>query len=315
MKKTETRAIVKSGRAGFALTAAQSAEDIISTIKQSAGSLRPSERRVAETVLADVNFAVHSSNSKLARRAGVSEPTVTRFSHAVGCAGVRALKVKLAQSLVVGRIYLEEPPHVGSRRAKPTLWQTVFEQIHLAVNTAERQIHPEAIERAAAAIAGCRRLISFGVGGGATSAALEIKHRFFRLDVAVTNSSDAQLMLMIAATLGKDDVVLAISAGGKAAEVVRAVTVAKQYGARIVTITKPNSPLAKLADIAINLYVPEAPDALKPTASRYAFLAAIDLLAASTAYRRPRETQEYMRRIKYELVHVMGGDADGPLGD
>ncbi len=65
---------------------------------------------MAEAILADVNFALHSANGELAHRAGVSEPTVTRFSRAVGCVGVRELKVKLAQSLVVGRIYLEEPP-------------------------------------------------------------------------------------------------------------------------------------------------------------------------------------------------------------
>ena len=91
-------------RAGFSLTVSKVPEDIISVIKQTASTLRPSEKRVAEVILADVNFALHSANGELARRAGVSEPTVTRFSRAIGCAGVRELKVKLAQSLVVGRI-------------------------------------------------------------------------------------------------------------------------------------------------------------------------------------------------------------------
>jgi RpiR family transcriptional regulator, carbohydrate utilization regulator len=61
--------------------------------------------------------------------------------------------------------------------------------------------------------------------------------------------------------------------------------------------------------------VPEAPDALKPTASRYALLAVIDLLATSTAYLKPREAQERMRRIKYELMKATNEDANGPLGD
>ena len=46
-------------RAGFSLLVSKAPEDIISIIKQTAPSLRPSERRVAEAVLADVNFAVH----------------------------------------------------------------------------------------------------------------------------------------------------------------------------------------------------------------------------------------------------------------
>jgi len=302
-------------RAGFSLVASKVPDDIISIIKQTTPTLRPSERRVAEAVLGDVDFAVHSANGELARRAGVSEPTVTRFSRAVGCAGVRQLKVKLAQSLVVGRIYLDEPLHVDDDRAKPTLWQTILEEIHRAISTAERQLVLPDIERAATAIASCNKLVTFGVGGGSTMAATEAKHRFFRLGIAVSNYSDGQLMRMVAASLDKKDVVLAISATGKPRELIDAVTIAKEYGATVIAITKPNSPLAALSDIALGLYVPETPNTLKPTASRYAFLAAIDLLAASAAYRNPRESQEKMRRIKYALVNVGNGDAEGPLGD
>ena len=289
-------------------------DDIILVIKQAA-TLRPAEQRVADTVLADVHFAVHSSNGELARRAGVSEPTVTRFSRAVGCGGVRELKVKLAQSMVVGRIYLDEPPHVGVARAKPTLWRSVFEEIRRAIAAVEQQLRQEDVEKAADAIANCSKLVAFGVGGGSTVAVTEVKHRFFRLGIAVTNYSDPQLMRMIAATLGKNDVVIAVSTTGRAEEVIEAAAIAKKYGALIVAVTKPKSRLAVLADISLGLYVPEAPNALKPTASRYALLAAIDLLAASTAYRKPREAQEHMRRIKYALVSSSNGGADDPLGD
>ncbi len=302
-------------RAGFSLIPAKVPEDIISTIRQAMPSLRPSERRVAETLLADVEKTLHSNSIEIANRAGVSEPTVTRFSRAVGCSGLRDLKLKLAQSLVVGRIYLEEPPHVGSEHAKPTLWQSILEEIHRAINTAERQLVLEDFERAAQAIIACGKLITIGVGGGSTMAASEAQNRFFRLGIAVANYSDGQLMRMVAATLTKQDVILAISTTGKSAEVLDAATIAKQYGCKIIAITKPNSPLAGIADITLGLYVPEAPDSLKPTASRYAFLAAIDLLAASTAYRSPRTTQDYMRRIKYALVNLGSGETNAPLGD
>ncbi|MDO9413902.1 MAG: MurR/RpiR family transcriptional regulator [Pseudolabrys sp.] len=302
-------------RAGYSFSVSKAPEDIISVIKQTAPELRPSERRVADVILADVNFALHSANGELARRAGVSEPTVTRFSRAVGCAGVRELKVKLAQSLVVGRIYLDEPQPVRDTEGKHTVWQLILDDIHRAINTAERQLVVADFERAAEVIASCRKLITIGVGGGSTTIANEAKHRFFRLGVAVSNYSDGHLMRMVAATLEKKDVVLAISATGKPKEIIDAVTIAREYGATVIAVTKPNSPLAMAADISLGLYVPETPHALKPTSSRYAFLAAVDLLAALTAYRSPRETQERMRRIKYALGNFGGGDAEGPLGD
>jgi len=257
---------------------------------------------VATTVLADVDYAVHASNSDLARRAGVSEPTVTRFSRSVGCRGVRELKVRLAQATAVGRIYLELPPHIGTDLARPALWQSVFQEIRRAITAVEQQLRKDDIEKAAEAIANCSRLAAFGVGGGSTVAVTEVEHRFFRLGVAVTHSSDPKLMRMIAATLDRNDIVIAISTTGSAAEVIEAATVAKQYGALIIAVTKPHSRLAAIADIALGVHVSEAPDALKPTASRYALLAVIDLLAASTAYCKPREAQERMRRDRKSVV-------------
>ncbi len=289
-------------------------DDIISVVRQIGPTLSPSEQRVATTVLADIDFAVHASNGDLARRAGVSEPTVTRFSRSVGCRGVRDLKVRLAQAMAVGRIYLELPPHVGTDLARPALWQSVFQEIRRAITAVEQQLQKDDIEKAAEVIANCSRLAAFGVGGGSTIAAAEVEHRFFRLGIAVSHSSDPKLMRMIAATLGRNDVVIAISTTGTAAEVIEATTVAKQYGAFVIAVTKPRSRLATIADIALGVHVAEAPDALKPTASRYALLAVIDLLAASTAYCKPRDAQARMRRIKYELMKVNGSAGD-PLGD
>jgi DNA-binding MurR/RpiR family transcriptional regulator len=291
------------------------AGDIISLIRQCAPGLSPSEQRVATAVVADVEFAIHASNTELARRARVSEPTVTRFSRSVGCRGVRDLKVRLAQAMAVGRIYVELPPHVGTDLARPALWRSVFQEIRRAIAAAEEGLRKEDVEKAAEAISACSKLAAFGIGGGSTLAAAEVQNRFFRLGVAVSHASDPRLMRMIAATLGRNDVVVAISTTGAASEVIEAAGIAKQYGALIVAITKPQSRLASIADVVLGVHVPEAPDALKPTASRYALLAAIDLLAASTAYCKPLEAQARMRRIKYELLKGTDGNPSGPLGD
>jgi RpiR family carbohydrate utilization transcriptional regulator len=290
-------------------------DDIVGLIRQAASTLRPAERRVAEAILADVGLAVHGSAADIARQAGVSEPTVTRFSRAVGCRGVRELKVRLAQSMVVGRIYIEPPPHAGTDLAQPALWRSVFQEIRRAISLVEEQLRRADLERAAEAIAACTRLAAFGVGGGSTIAAAEVEHRFFRIGTAVTHSSDPRLMRMVASTMTRNDVVVAISTTGNSTDVADAAAIARSYGALVIAITKPQSRVAANADIVLGIHIPEAPDALKPTASRYALLAVIDLLATSTAYLKPAEAQDRMRRIKYELVKSTDGNADEPLGD
>ena len=69
-------------------------DDIISRLRELRSSMKPAERRVADVVLGDIEFAVRASNTTLAAQANVSEPTVTRFCRTLGCEGVRDLWIQ-----------------------------------------------------------------------------------------------------------------------------------------------------------------------------------------------------------------------------
>jgi len=290
--------------------------DILSQIKDSYSELRPAERRVADVVLADVTFSVDASNAEIARRAEVSEPTVTRFCRAIGCDGVRDFKLKLAQSVVVGRLYFAPAPPQGevSSDASP-LWTEVFGEARNALNLVERQINPKDIIAAAELVASAHQVLVFGLGGSSTSLAIETQNRLFRYGVVVTAYSDPYVMKMTASTLKPNDLVIAISGTGRTREVVEAVQLAKHYRAKAVCITAPDTDLAATADVALTVDIPEFPDPLKPTASRYAFLAIIDLVSSAVGTRLDPDARETLRRIKYTVLNHRKGRVLEPLGD
>lgn len=287
--------------------------DIISRIKDNYDQLRPAERRVADAVLDNVKSAVDESNAELARRADVSEPTVTRFCRSVGCDGVRDFKLKLAQSLVVGQLYLE---HTATRNETAVpLWDPVFREAHRALEDVERQLDPAALQEAATLISKAGQITVFGLGGSSSSLAVETQYRLFRYGLAVSAYSDPYLMRMTASSLKAGDVVVAISATGRTREIIEAVELARQYRARAVGLTAPGSPLAKICDVSLTVAIPEYPDTLKPTASRYAFLAMVDLVSVATGHRLGNEARETLRRIKYSVVNHRDGQEMEPLGD
>ena len=115
----------------------KSIPDILAIIKDSYSELRPAERRVADVVLADVTFAVDASNGDIAKRSETSEPTVTRFCRAIGCEGVRDFKLKLAQSTVVGRLYLDVPKERRPSADRSPLWKEVFGEARAALAVVE----------------------------------------------------------------------------------------------------------------------------------------------------------------------------------
>lgn len=289
--------------------------DILSQIRDSYAELRPSERRVADLVLSDVTFCVDASNADIARRADVSEPTVTRFCRAIGCEGVRDFKLKLAQSVVVGRLYLSPVPVREPGEDGSPLWNTVFAEARNALALVERGVDPAAIVKAAELVAGAHQVVVFGLGGSSTALAQETQNRLFRYGVVVSAHSDPYIMKMMASALKPNDVVIAISGTGRTREVIEAVATARHYRAKAIAVTAPESPLATEADLSLTVDVPEYPDALKPTASRYAFLAIIDLVSTAVGYRLDPAARETLRRIKYTVVTHRKGKESEPLGD
>lgn len=290
--------------------------DIIARIKDSYPGLSPAEQAVADTVLSDVQSAVEASNGDIAARAGVSQPTVTRFCRAIGCDGVRDFKLQLARSLVVGELYLSpdrlpaspDPDH-------PPYWTSILSEARAALIEVERQLDPAAVHRAAEVVATARRVAVFGLGGSSSALAEETQYRLFRYGVSVTALKDPYLARMTAATFKPGDALIVISATGRTREVIDAVELARHYGAATIAITTPDGDLAQVAEIALTTRVPEYPDTLTPSASRFAFLTIIDLLAAATGYRLGPVARENLRRIKYNVLTRRPGAVLEPLGD
>ncbi len=291
--------------------------DIIARIKDSYIGLSRAEQSVASAVLSDVQAAVDASNAELADRAGVSQPTVTRFCRSIGCEGVRDFKLQLARSLVVGELFLaaDNPAPSADPDSLPPFWTSVLGEARLALREVERQLDPARVLAAAACLAPAHRVLALGMGGSSSALAGEAQNRLFRYGVPVTACNDPYLARMTVSTFRPQDVVIAISATGRTREVIECVELARHYRARTIAITTPGSDLAQAAEIALTTRIAEYPDALTPSASRFAFLTIIDLVAAATGYEMGPLARENLRRIKFNLVDKGAGRSIEPLGD
>ena len=115
-----------------------------------------------------------------------------------------------------------------------------------------------ALERAADALLAARRVDIYGSGGGAI-AALELQYKLMRVGVRAVPHTDAETQLISAALLSPVDLAVAISHSGESQDLLHALKVAKEAGARTVAITNhPASPLAVLADISLRTAAQEA---------------------------------------------------------
>jgi RpiR family carbohydrate utilization transcriptional regulator len=282
--------------------------DIVSRIAQRSSALRPAEQEVARLVLADLSAAGAASIDALARGAGVSKASVTRFARAMGCADVRELKRELIQAGAVGERFLA-PADAASGI------DTVVDDIVALLRHTRALLDLDVARAAARLLAQARMVYAFGMGGASSFLADEARVRLVRLGVAVASYQDAILQRIVAASLDERCAILAFSVSGEAAELLDSVAIAREYGARVIAVTAPGSRLAALADHLLPVRAMETDFVLKPSSSRYAMLLALDVLATEVALCDPARNQERLRRIKYVLDATRGGDARQPLGD
>jgi DNA-binding MurR/RpiR family transcriptional regulator len=285
--------------------------DIVARIAERAPELRSAERKVAALILDDLAGASRASIGALAEKAEVSIATVTRFAKAVGCQDVRELKLRLAQAAAVGQRFLRREPD----DVPDSLAARIFEEVQTTLAHNQGALRAAPVAAAADALAEASMIYVFGMGGGSTALADEMRFRLVRLGRPAASYQDGLLQRMVASTLSKEHVVVALSVTGQTPEMVDSCRLARAYGARVIALTAPASPLGALADWLIPVLAIETDFIYKPSSSRYAMLMALDLLVTELAVKQAGRSRELLRRMKHALDAHRGGGERQPLGD
>lgn len=272
--------------------------NLLTTINAALADLNKSETKVAHAILEDPERATRSSIATLAALAGVSEPSVNRFCKRFGATGFPDFKLSLARSLVSGVRYISRA--VDFDDDIETYSKKLFDNAISALMIARDQLPIASIDRAVDYLAQARRIHFFGLGTSA-AVAKDAQHKFFRFNVPVETNEDPLMQRMLAAAGGVGDVFFFISHTGRTKVLVEAAEIARSTEATVVSLTAPNSPLARQSHCSIALDVSENTDEYLPMTSRLVQLATLDVLATGMTLRRGEGFLPHLARIKNSL--------------
>ncbi len=283
-------------------------------LRRLAASGSPAEQRLASLVLDDAAAASVAPIHELANRAGVSEPTVTRFCRALGSEGLRDFKLRLAEINAIGGFAMFPEPVMRSPSDERIVASVRAGAIG-AIERAAASLDMAVVARAAHAIVGARQVVTFGSGGVSSVGAVELQNRLFRFNIPITAHTDGQMQRMVSAVAGETTVAISLSASGHTASVLDATRVARGYGATTIAITDPGSELARTAEMVLGFSVPGDAHIVKPTSARYALLTVVDVLATSVAETIGPGVLEGLRRIRKSLAALDMSRSGLPIGD
>ena len=269
--------------------------NLIRRITENQATLRKSETKVATFVLANANEVIKMRIVDLASRSEVSEPTVIRFCKALGFDGFQSFKLQLAQQLGLGSVFTQFA--VDDKDTVTDLRNKVFDTTVGSLLTVRDDINPDVLEQAINTISNARRVEFYGFGASGSVAA-DAQHKFFRLQLSTAAYTDPHIQHMSAISLGKEDVVVAISQSGETQALLQSVNLAREAGAVVLGLAPQNTSLSRLCNLAIYVDMEEGLEWFTPVSSRIAHLVVIDVLATGVARHRKPLLKEHLRRLE-----------------
>lgn len=272
--------------------------NLIKAISEALGSLRKSERKVADFVLADPAVILNMRIIDLANHSQVSEPTVLRFCRALGYDGFQSFKLQLARYLGSSGIYSQFS--VSDADSITDVSKKVFDSTIGSLIAVREELDITALESAIEALAIAERVEFYGFGASG-SVAIDAQHKFFRLQVSAAAYTDPHIQHMSAISLKSGDVVVAISQSGRSTALIQSLKLAREAGATVIGLVPDKTPVADLCAIPIHINVEENQHVFSPVSSRIAHLVVIDVLAMGVAQQRGSLLQDHLKRLNRSL--------------
>ena len=272
--------------------------NLIKAISEALGSLRKSERKVADFVLADPAVILNMRIIDLANHSQVSEPTVLRFCRALGYDGFQSFKLQLARYLGSSGIYSQFS--VSDADSITDVSKKVFDSTIGSLIAVREELDIPALESAIEALATAERVEFYGFGASG-SVAIDAQHKFFRLQVSAAAYTDPHIQHMSAISLKSGDVVVAISQSGRSTALIQSLKLAREAGATVIGLVPDKTPVADLCAIPIHINVEENQHVFSPVSSRIAHLVVIDVLAMGVAQQRGSLLQDHLKRLNRSL--------------
>lgn len=220
-------------------------KNIFTELKTSYGYLTRVERILSDAILSEPHRFVTLTMAELSRSAGVSQGSINNFARKFSHGGFSALKLRVASCL--SSCQPQSADCANSSSIKGIMRQKLS-SVPLSFSSAVDLNEERALQSALQYILRAQKLVIYGVYHSGI-AGRDLCYRLIQLGIPATFVDDTLMCAVSAATLGEQDLVIAISSSGQTSDIINAVEIAKENRVPILCLTCNRfSPLARLSD-------------------------------------------------------------------
>ncbi|QDP02154.1 MurR/RpiR family transcriptional regulator [Thalassotalea sp. PS06] len=268
-------------------------------------SLTSNEAKIADFSLQSPNVIKDLSSQKLAMLVGVSQSSIVKFTQKLGYKGYPDFKFALIEAInsetddvqLHGKITVNDD----------------FEQLNKKLLASKHKVLVETsglnadknIEQAVNLVKSAKRVLVSGIGASAL-VAKDFSYKLQKIGKMALAETSGHIQLSYVSTFGHDDLVICVSESGNTSDVVAVAKLAKERGAKVITITNySDNLLMKYADINLHTVAEQSSMRLSSIISRTSQEFVIDLLfiALTQASRSARKMVEESNKAVRDFVN------------
>ena len=253
---------------------------LLSDIRTKYNLLSKTQKTIADYILDNPDATILLSITELANYCSTSETTVMRFLKKLDYDSYQIFRVNLAKELIdsPSETINEE---IAEGDSTSDIKRKVIKHTNTAVSDLEYSINQKDIDQCAEMILNARRVTFFGIGAS-SAVAIDALHKFGKIGLNVNGFKDSHLMNIHCSHMTSEDVLFVVSHTGESVEVLNAVSLAKENGAKIISLTSfSNSSLAKKSDVFLSSSTNDKKYHSEAMASRIVQLVIVDILYLS----------------------------------
>lgn len=259
-------------------------------IRENYSIFSKSEKKIADFLLANIEFCADATAKDIADKTDTSAATVVRFSRMLGFEGVSDMK----RFLLMNRPHRSAKKMLADENHAQTLTQRTFQYNEECVGKVYEQLDRSILEAAAKELMGAKFIFLAGMGGSSSS--LWCAYDAFQkigLPCALLMDPFFQVMTLSGVRNPKQCVLLCICHSGRVKDVIDTMQVAKAKGIKTIALVGyAETPMKQYTDIQILTGANEHPVFSDTMAAR---ICELNVLSVIYAY----------------IVQQMGKDYDG----
>lgn len=228
---------------------------VISRIESMMEEYSSTEKKLADYIIKNVEKIPTMTANELAEAAGLSAPTVVRFSKKIGFQSLTDFKINISTELQTGIV--EGFSDIRPNESFYSIKHILGNNAQVAIKETVDILNEEKIQEVVETLESAETVFLYGVG--ASSLVVEdILQKWSRVGKPIIFEKDIHVLLPQLVSNETKKVLWLVSNSGSSADVVAVGEIAKDLGIEVIALTQfGNNPLSKLADVVVQTSRPK----------------------------------------------------------